>query len=207
METHSPTPSPSNLPLSLDLELAKPNTHLLIILDLDPSTTLGSPIPIPGSGGSQGQTVSSLLDISLPPPPRPKPKPKPPSPLLPRALSPLSPEKTAANTAPKSPPPPTPVVAGYILHVLHHNASLLTHLFTHPRYRRRGLASSLLSHLTNELEEEGVEKCQLWVESTAREARRVLKGVGFREREGGRDYFGRGRNGWRVEWVGRGGGW
>lgn len=89
-------------------------------------------------------------------------------------------------------------VAGYIAAVTRGEAAELVSIAVHPRYRGRGVAGTLLRRVLALLRRDAIEQCMLVVRLANRRAIRLYLAFGFTRVRRVKDYYGRGRDGWRM---------
>ena len=85
-------------------------------------------------------------------------------------------------------------VAGYLLHARVNGIALLHKLCVADVYRRRGIGKALLDRMRSNVETQGCQRIQLWVEFN-RPAIALYTSMGFRVTDQARDYYGLGRHG------------
>ncbi|MGA3028914.1 MAG: GNAT family N-acetyltransferase [Bryobacteraceae bacterium] len=89
-------------------------------------------------------------------------------------------------------------VAGYIAAVGRGEAAELVSVAVHPRYRGRGVAGALMRRVLALLRREAIGQCRLMVRPGNRWAIRLYRAFGFTRVRRVKDYYGRGRDAWRM---------
>jgi ribosomal-protein-alanine N-acetyltransferase len=89
-------------------------------------------------------------------------------------------------------------VAGYGAAVVRGEAAELVSVAVGPRYRGRGVASALIRRVLALLRREAGRQCWLTVRPGNRRAIRLYRAFGFIRVRRVKDYYGRGRDGWRM---------
>ena len=95
-------------------------------------------------------------------------------------------------------PPQKATVAGYMLHARVHGVALLQKICVDDVYQRRGIARSMMTRLKSNLESQGCQKIQLWVDFKRPPAISLYTALGFRNTDQSRDYYGPGRHGMKM---------
>ena len=91
-----------------------------------------------------------------------------------------------------------PVVA-YMLHARVHGIALLHKICVADLFRRRGVGKALISRLIANLESQGCQRIQLWVDYQRPAAVGLYLATGFKKRDISKDYYGPDRQG--QKWV------
>jgi ribosomal-protein-alanine N-acetyltransferase len=89
-------------------------------------------------------------------------------------------------------------VAGYIAAVTRGETAELVSIAVHPRYRGRGVAGALLRRVLALLRRDAIGQCRLMVRPANLSAIRLYLAFGFTRVRRVKDYYGRGRDGWRM---------
>ncbi|KAI4122507.1 MAG: hypothetical protein LQ347_006476 [Umbilicaria vellea] len=89
-------------------------------------------------------------------------------------------------------------VAAYLVFVRIQRTTLLHKICVLEKYRRRGLARSLLQKLQEDLRAQGCEEIQLWVDEARRPARSLYADTGFEEVDCVENYYAPGRTGIKM---------
>ena len=87
------------------------------------------------------------------------------------------------------------IVAGYMLHSRVNGVALLHKLCVDDVFQRRGIARSMVTRLKSNLESQGCQRIQLWVDFKRPPAINLYTSLGFRNTDQSRDYYGPGRHG------------
>jgi ribosomal protein S18 acetylase RimI-like enzyme len=90
------------------------------------------------------------------------------------------------------------IVSAYLLYARLHGVALLHKVCTLEGYQRQGIARRMLSRLKNNLQSQGCEKLQLWVDESRTPARSLYESLDFRITDRARDYYGPGRTGIKM---------
>ncbi len=93
---------------------------------------------------------------------------------------------------------PGGLVVGFIMGYASGSGGAVYTLDVHPLYRRRGIGSSLLQALEEELHLQGARAIRLEAALEKPEAMQLYRQAGFRERELVRNYYGRGKDAVRM---------
>lgn len=98
---------------------------------------------------------------------------------------------------PSTSSPTDPSLVAYMLlsHIKNNNIVMLHKILVQRKFRRRGLAKSLLESQSVRLRQQGCVKIQLWVDERNMPARLLYKSVGFEEVSKVKDYYAIGRTG------------
>lgn len=89
-------------------------------------------------------------------------------------------------------------VAAYLVFVRIQRTTLLHKICVLERYRRRGLARSLLQKLQEDLKVQGCEEISLWVDEARKPARSLYANTGFEEVDRVENYYAPGRTGIKM---------
>jgi len=89
-------------------------------------------------------------------------------------------------------------IAGYLAAVVRGEAAELVSIAVHPRYRSRGVAGALMRRVVALLRRDAIAQCWLTVRPANRGAIRLYRAFGFTGVRRVKDYYGRGRDGWRM---------
>ena len=89
-------------------------------------------------------------------------------------------------------------LAAYMLHARVHGVALLHKICVADVYQRRGLARSMIIRLISNLELQGCQKVQLWVDFLRPPAVGLYTALGFKKGDRAKDYYGRDRHGLQM---------